>query len=533
MALADFPALAIKPFDIQGPLNTVMGVAKTMSELRLQNLEAQRREIDVGNLQRYNKSLDPNDLKGSPDLYHTSQVGDTVNKQLTGEQIARRAHQIAAMPTDTPAQIESRTKAWRDSMDEFYKKGGIQHEFYIKNRDTPSNLVLNQAMRLGMSVPEMRATTGESPTAAAKGVAPYHPIVNPEPGKSQIQFPGARPGTPPQVGTPTGMIGGPDMPGAVTAQPQPMAPYQPPAVVPPAAPAPPNQPLTAKPVSTERIPPVSATPPAKPGPVGPQTKAQYEEEVPVVSVAPTIPEGPGILDKGMHPLAAQASTHAQERLVKDIEPTSAAAMKDIASLNAVDNILKSGKVPTNKLADVKLMVGGWLSTVMPVADASKLVGMDLPDAELLKKELVRRGLTFNRETLGAREAVMALQIGLQANPGMLTTVEGNRKIVGLFKAGAEYDIERGKAAAAYYKKQDPPHLVNFDTWFSNTHPPAQFMSKVLPYPMPTDPKDMQHGVTYEIPALTKDNQPILDPKTNQPKMTKGVWMDGRGLVVKD
>ena len=118
------------------------------------------------------------------------------------------------------------------------------------------------------------------------------------------------------------------------------------------------------------------------------------------------------------------------------------------------------------------------------------------------------GLTFARQTEGAREAVMAIRIALGANPSLMNTVQGNQKIIDIMDKGADYDIARGNGAQSYMRKQQDttgvPHLVGFDNYWAAQHPASTFISKAVPYQTPLlrsglpNIPELKNGVTYDV-----------------------------------
>lgn len=426
---------------------------------------------------------------------------------LRSEQIARAANEVLQAPEGS----QQRTDMWNQHVQDLHNKGYLNNIEYKQFYNNPSSLVLNQAIARGTKVSEQMGMTGVTQGLQAGRTAPYHETVTtPE---QQISYPAMRPGGPP---IPTG-------PGQVPGNGSPMN------ITPGAAP-------TTAPMSPTR------TAPSTVGGGGAAPKANsslpYYNEIPSNPVAPDVPKGPGVVQAGQHPLAVDAAKAGQKELQEDIAPNVKAAQATKASLGTMISELQSGRVQTSRLADIKMEVAGFINGVLGEKDgatAKKVTGLDLPWSEALSKETTRMGLSYARQTEGAREAVQAIQIALRANPGMLNTVDGNLKIAKIMNAASDYDIDRGGAANSYYRKQQDTtgagHLQGFEQWYNQDHSPAAFISKVVPYQMPGTQQDLKPGITYEWPKKGPDGKPQIDPKSKQPMLMSGTYDDKRGGFV--
>lgn len=476
MALDQTIALQVRPVEDKTWSNINSALSARKAEL-----ETQRLGVDVGALKDYSASGDINDLKKSPQLFHTAVEAETANKELGAQTMARAAHSILA-----EADPKKRQEMWSAKKDEFLKRGWVDPT-WAKNNPTPSITTLNQAIRLGTDVTRLRESTGQAAEAAKGATSKFDHVQGPP--DAAIQFPNARPGAP-TTATPPGTIGFDSPPGTPT----PTIPGAPP-VVGSTAPIVPNA------VRTQSIPSPSFKPSGQAA--QPQTQSQYYNEAPSSPVAPETPSGPGVIQRGQHPIAKAAGEQGLQILQKEVQPASVAAAKTKASLGTMRAELEKGNVTTDRLADLKLTIAGFINAVAGDngKTANALTGVNMSDSEVFNKESTRMGLLFARQTEGAREAVQAIRIALGANPSLLNSKDGNLKIIKIMDAAADYDLESGKAAQAYYKKQldttGTGHLVGFDQWFSQNHSPAAFMSKAAPYAKPASPNDLKDGVTYE------------------------------------
>jgi hypothetical protein len=223
----------------------------------------------------------------------------------------------------------------------------------------------------------------------------------------------------------------------------------------------------------------------------------YSDQVPEVNVGHDYQGGRGVVNPGVDPIRQQARVEGQKKYSTEIEPEAAAAAKTRAELGTMKAKLDKG-VTSDRLAELKTSIAGFLYGVTKDQNFVKnTTGLDLANQEVMNKETTRMGLTFARQTEGAREAVAAIRIALGANPSLINSEAGNRQIIGIMDQSAKYEQERSKAAQAWMQKNDG-HLQGFDTWWSTNHSPASFISKAVPYAVPRDARELQNGVTYEF-----------------------------------
>ena len=293
---------------------------------------------------------------------------------------------------------------------------------------------------------------------------------------------------------------------------------------PPAAKAPPAAPLPAPgapPAPSAPQPPAGAPSVAVPSPITPaaapagaQTAAPAGpvpagtkkpiDEVPTVPL-PTgeMPVGPGTVSPGRDPIkikAAEGASDVATEQYKEIATSAKAAGQVRSQLGTMRATLNSGGINTNATAPARATLSAYLNAIVGPGVAQTVTGIDPAKADVFNKDATRMGLTFARQTEGAREAVAAIKIALGANPSLSNTTEGNRKIIDLLDAGVQHDLDAQKYANAYFQKNQ--HYVGAQEWFNQNHPPAEYTSKVIPYDLPrlqtgaVDPSKLQPNVTY-------------------------------------
>lgn len=391
---------------------------------------------------------------------------------LMSDQLGRAAQDIIQQP-DGPA----KTDRWNQYVSQFHQKGYLTDQDAQRYYNNPSDIVLHQAIAHSMQVAQYRGMTGQTAGAEAQAAAPYE-FHQANPSETSGYFP--TPGGPPAGG-----------------------------------------PASAVPKATPKTTPVNANPDGTPQNDLFKDNPFYKE-APVVPIGPQMPKGPGIVNSGISPAAAQAQEQGLKEYQDEISPAINAAAHTQAELGSMKSELQSGKVSTSRLAELKQTVGGYIYGVLQgsegadkaASDAKSILGIDVPWSEVFTKDSTRMGLTFARQTEGAREAVQAIKIALGANPSLMNTSQGNLKIIDIMNQGANYDLDRGQAATNYMAKQQDgptgvPHLVGFDNWFANAHSPAQYVSKAVPYQVPrmstgtVDDTNLKNGVTYDLPGGRK------------------------------
>lgn len=482
MAEPDYGLAAqIKPVQPVNPLEMLTGLEnfrRLQTENKIKNLELDQKQTDVQSLKNYNQSGNQMDLRGAtPELRESSTRSDANDFKLGAEHRARKAYEL--LNEKNP---QEKLKKWQETGDEWSKKGWIHPDEWKRMRDTPSDLVLNNVIRSSMETQQHMSSTGQTAEADAAARARYEGRAIPA--AEPYGYPAVRPGGPLSGGSPVGTIQSPG--GANFSTPGPAAV--------------PTQGSSRSPIGSNQDP--------------------YYQDAPMHPVAPPLSSGPGIVNPGIHP-SAQAANQEGLKKAEVYSQQASAAAKDQAEIGSLRSGLESGRVKTGTFTEVKMIAAGALYGLTHDAALVKdLTGVDQPALEVFSKDATRRGLTFARQTEGAREAVMAIQIALRANPGLLNTVEGNKKILDILEAGDKYDQEMSKGAQAYMMKQQDTtgsgHLVGFEDHFIQSHHPSTFVSKAMPYQFPSDPKALKDGVTYEVPTGAKN-------KNGTPVMMNGTW----------
>ena len=311
------------------------------------------------------------------------------------------------------------------------------------------------------------------------------PGMDPETTKKVMGAFGVRPqdvtGAPPAAAAPPGVVGSNLL-------------AKPPAA---AAPAPAQTP--AAPQVTPVAPP-QTTPQASSSDVKPFNGGDPAKEVPSVKL-PTglLPAGPSTIVQGRDPITMKAGEEAVEGAQKqygEVQDAAKAAKNNMADLNTLRTLIQNGQ-NTNALMPAKATLSAYLNATLGATAAKQITGVDPAQADVFNKDATRMGLTFARQTEGARESLQAIQIAVGANPSLATTKEGNQKIIDLMEAGAKHDLDQQSYENAFYQKNG--HYVGAKEWFDQNHPPAEYTSKVMPYNLPTDPKTLQPNVTYNLP----------------------------------
>jgi len=498
------------------PLEVMTGLER----YGLLNKENRQKQIDMDSLARYKQSRSAIDLEGAtPDLRTSTLSGDR-----TDQEVKMKAMQSDAMATQGITDPKLRDQFWNHKLDVYQQKGWVTPEVRKSLGDRANPEILDRVIRGSMSVPDYRATTGMQTEADAAARAPYDfKQVDPN---NPVMAPAVRPGGPLANGSPVGSPfnlspgGGA---GVAPGAPQPPGGASPPApstvvgqtvvgqtveTLPPGAPLPKGKTIAG---------PVDMTN-AAPGSTPARTSTNpYFKEVPESHVGETPPTGRGIVQQGNDPAYVEAKREGFKKYNSEIAPAAAVAAKTQASLGTMKSELEKG-VTTDRLGELKTSIAGYINALTGSPETTKkITGLNLSDQEIFNKESTRMGLLFARQTEGAREAVAAIQIALGANPSLLNSAQGNLKIVDIMDQSAKYDREMSKAANAYLEKNH--HLNGFEDWWTTSHPPAAFISKAVPYQVPTTPagkydsSKLQNGVTYEFTAGGKPVKGMWNAET--------------------
>lgn len=493
---------------LKDPLEMATGLERwriLQNQNKITGLEAQQKEVDVRSLADWKKTRDPSSLIGaSPELRTTAATGDRSVAEHSKDVMSRDAHYLLA---EKDPKIKK--DLWNAKGAEYVKKGWITPDAWEKHRDNPSDEVLTNFTRGNMGVRDSRATTGEETDADAAARSRYE-IHNLDPNKPQ-QRSNVRPGGALAGGTPVGGLGG-------RTRPLPESVTPPPVTTTPSAG---GAPVTPGPMTTG---PTSEGNSATLTPSNRKVN-EYSANVPKVPIGTELPSGPGVINQGSDPQLVQAKEAGLKKYNEEIAPMATAASKTEAALGTMRSLLESGRVTTDKLAEVKTSIAGFLYGATKDANAvQKITGVSPEAQEVFLKESTRMGLAYARDTNGTRQAAQNIQIELAANPSMLNTENGNLKVIKIMDAGNKYDKEMSKAAEAYLAKNG--HLTGFENWWTTAHPVNTFISKAVPYQVPPSVNEMQKGVTYEFAMKGQDGKPQM--KDGKPVIFKGMW-NGSGF----
>ena len=176
---------------------------------------------------------------------------------------------------------------------------------------------------------------------------------------------------------------------------------------PPAAAAPAPAQTPAAPQVAPVAPPQTA-PEASSSNVKPFNGGDPAKEVPSVKL-PTglLPAGPGTIIQGRDPVAIKAGEAAVEDAsakYKDVQKAGDAAKDNIASLNTLRTTLQNGGVNTSSFMPVKAAVADYLYSMgKSPQDIAAMMGVNPAQVDVFESQAKRTGLTYARQTEGARE----------------------------------------------------------------------------------------------------------------------------------
>lgn len=467
------------------PEKAVRHMMRVDPETGLKFLEGNNLGTDTTNRRNFGQSGNVQDLKSSPQLMPPAAGGLETHQKTGREYLTGQAYGIMDEPDAT-----RRGVMWRQMMDTGHAKGwipdGAYKNYRTLNPNDPAQWDQMQQLIKTYTGPEkfedMSGSTAGRQAAARAGVEPR--AVNPD---ESLVVPGRMPGAP----TANAPI---PQPGTIVSGPKPK-------------------------MVTPQVPVSEKEKDAQEG------KLPYYKEVPTVNLNAAAPqEGqPGVVRSGASGQVREAEKGAAKQL-EDINEAATNASKTKSSIGTMRSAIDSGKIKTGKLSDIRYTVAGYIAGATGDRKAAAIAaGLDPSNAEIFEKESTRMGLTFARQTEGAREAVAAINIALKANPSLLNTEAGNKMILNIMDKGADWDIERGKAANSYFRKQlndtKHGHLFGFDPWFNANHAPAHFTSEAYPHQLPADPRDVDPKITYTF--KNKDGVPVKG-KFDPEKKTWGV-----------
>ena len=443
-------------------------------------------DIDVG------KTLKTAADIQSSQAYTANTLAETQRKQydLSKDEIGRAAKHLLMMPAG-----ENRDKLYKGYVEDFTKKGYMQpHEAEYWGQQKPSDLMLHQMVANSVSPATHGQMTGETAGNSAAREYPYKDhVVGPE---TSIVAPSQQPGAPLPIAT----VSGSPVPGQ-TARP---------VVAPSAAPAQPAAPATS--ANNPMVPTKSGDP--------------VFNEVPKVQAPAKQPNAPGVLYQGKDPGQLETNKAAIEGFHQG-QTAAKAVSEQQANYSTLKTALDNG-IATSKAGPALATVAGWMYAAGMDPKAIKdWTGTDPSQADVLHKSTIQESMKFVKDTIGARESLMAINAITSAFPNLANTAEGNRMMVDIMSQMGEYKKDRAKYEAAFFEKNNHmeygDRATAFNRWWGETHPAEQYISRAMPRNPPRDqdgtisPSNMQNGVTYLFP----------DPKGGQDADGKPVYLRGK------
>lgn len=222
------------------------------------------------------------------------------------------------------------------------------------------------------------------------------------------------------------------------------------------------------------------------------TGGKFASEIPVVPINPNAPKTNGtvIAPKSISQVGAEQA--AVER-AKQIDDQAAAAASTRGQLATLQATLDKG-FTTDASAPARAVVSAWTNAVLGKDAAKSISGIDPTQADVFNKDATRMGLEYARQTEGSRESMQAIRTALAGNPQLAATTEGNKAIIGIMDQTAKWQQDMQQAKDDYYQKNG--HYVGFGSWWNGAHPVSEYISKAMPFPLPTSKDAAKPGTTY-------------------------------------
>jgi hypothetical protein len=478
MAIDNALALGIKPanFDIATPLKAAADINLQRAQSENVHAETSRRLMD-----------------------------------MQAEDVSRGAKSLLDLPEGSP----ERMAAGRKLLDEYKDKGYMNNLEYLSATKHPlDNASLTRIVTRNIPVSTSAEISGEAAQRSAAGTEagrlPYRTeTVGPE---TSVVRPGQLPGSPPVTGTNIGGYGPP--PGAInprTVNGQPQNLTGP--TIPPGGTNAAGAPTVAGKYG-ERAPssgPPTTAPAAVPPPAQPAGKNAFYDEVPRMTPSASA-NPPGVAYKGKSPTEIKMEADAAEVYDKEIRQPGIASQQQRAGLGTLRSTLESGW-ETSRVGPIKEHIAGWMYAAGLSPDIIQdITGMNPTKAEIGNKETVQDSMRFVKDTIGARESLMAINAVRSAFPNNMNTKEANLALVDSMDQTAKWKQDRSNYAAQFLKKNsDIPKdqaLDHFNQWWNESHPLESYISKVVPWQIPVangvpNRGAMQKSVTYETPDKKK------------------------------
>jgi len=419
----------------------------------------------------------------SSQAYTTNTLAEAERKTYdqSREEIGRAAKHLLMMPEGP-----EREKLYQGYVNDFTKRGFVKpHEAEYFSKMKPSNMMLQQLVANSVPVATHSQITGETAGNEAATRSPYQTQeVAPT---SSVVRPAQLPGAPSSVPT----MGGKPLPTPVA------------------------------PINAQGV-------PAPKGVGRPTSSIEADNERrndPVYQAVPRIepvkkPElEPGVARQGKDPAQLLADDAAVKFYDEKIRVPASQASEQRANYSTLRTALENG-INTSKAGPALETVSSWMYAAgMDPKAIKEWTGTDPTSADILKKATVQESMKFVRDTIGARESLMAIQAITSAFPHLANTAEGNRMMVDIMDQLSQYKQDMGKYAGAFFEKNNDSgmsdRLNGFARWWSESHPAEQYVSRAMPRNPPRyadggiNTRDLQPGVTYMIPTGKEpDGKPI-------------------------
>lgn len=409
---------------------------------------------------------------------------------LSREEMGRAAKHLLMMPEGP-----ERDKLYQGYMDDFTKKRYMQpHEAEYWRSQKPTNMMLQQVVANSVPVGQHAQITGEAAGNEARQRFPYN-VQHAQPTDTPY-FPSQSPGAPPT--TPT-ISGKPVQAGGVSGGITP-SPTVPTAATPPTGVQRQTTPLQA---AAER------------------SRDPIYNEVPKIEPPAKPALGQGVIRQGRDPADIEADHQAAKVVREKIHNPASAASEQRANYKTLRTALESG-INTSKAGPALATISGWMNAAgMDPKIIKEWTGTDPTQADVLHKATIQESMKFVKDTIGARESLMAIQAITSAFPHLANTKEGNLIMVDIMDELAKYTQDRAKYAGAFMEKNQElgwnNNLNAFARWWAENKPAEQYVSRAMPRNLPAELSDktLQNGVTYVIPTGVE--------KSGKPTYGRGKW----------
>ena len=423
-------------------------------------------------------------------------ISETATRDFNrqAEDVSRSAKALLMYPEGS----EERRRAGQAAVGELHKKGYMNNlQYYGALNHEFDDATLNRVIAQNVPVATHAEITGEASRAQAAGraagEAPYRTeAVSPE---TSIVRPSQLPGAPPGGPTQIGGFRGPSYA-------QPGAPAVPPSGAPGATPAAPGaQPTTG--------PSPQTTPAPQAPPLSPAIKGNaIFNEVPRLGTSAAPSAVPGTAYRGKTPTEIKMENDAADVYNKEIREPGMSAQQQRAGLGTLRSTLNNGW-NTSRAAPVLENISAWMYAAgLKPTEIQRITGINPTSAEIANKESIQDSMKFVRNTIGARESLMAINAVRSAFPNTMNTKEANLALIDSMDQTAKWTSDRANYAAQFLRKNsDVPKneaLDEFNRWWDGEHPLESYVSKAVPWQVPIHNghmvrDELKRGVTYEMP----------------------------------